>query len=291
MSAAIDLPGAVTVGGLVRRFRARIAVTLLLVVLEAAGLLLFPLFIGMAINDLLQDESTGIVLLGGLGVVSLAVGALRRFLDTRTYATIYETIATELVASEHERANDVSAIAARSTLLTEFIEFLENSMPTIVNSVIGIVGTLAILAGIDIGVFFASLGLAVLVAGVYAATGRRNLTLTTGYNDELERQVSALSTRSVGDASSHFGRLMNWNRKLSDLETFNYSLVYLGVIALLIYSPIAVVDGTNPEYGFVFSTIMYVFQYVEAVLAMPLFIQQMIRLNEISRRLSGAVPS
>ncbi len=277
----------VTIGGLVRRFRGRIAVALALVLVEAAGLLLFPLVIGVAINGLLQERTGGILLLGALGVVSLAVGALRRLIDTRTYATIYETTATELAAAEHERGTDVSTIAARATLLTEFIEFLENSMPAIVSSVIAIVGTLAILAGIHSGVFAASLGLAVLVALVYLATGRHNLALTGGYNDELERQVGALSTRSTADANRHFGALMRWNRKLSDLETLNYSLIYVGVIALLVYSPIAVVDDADPQYGFVFSAIMYVFNYVEAVLAMPLFIQQLIRLSEISNRLAG----
>ncbi|MEM9611647.1 MAG: ABC transporter six-transmembrane domain-containing protein [Actinomycetota bacterium] len=278
--------GSVTIGGLIRRFRARIAVTLGLVVIEAGALLLFPLFVGLAINDLLREETGGLLLLGGLGVASLAVGALRRLIDTRTYATIYETTATELAATEHERGTDVSTIAARSTLMTEFIEFLENSMPTVVHGVIAIVGTLAILAGIHLGVFAASLALAALVAAVYLATARHNLRLTGAYNDELERQVEALATRSTTTAGRHFGALMRWNRKLSDLETLNYSLIYLGVIALLVYSPIAVVDGADPEYGFVFSTIMYVFEYIEAVLAMPLVIQQLIRLSEISGRLS-----
>lgn len=277
----------ISIGGLIGRFRWRFSLTLLLVVLEAAVMLLFPLFIGLAINDLLQDEIGGLVLLGVLSAAALAVGSLRRLLDTRTYSAIYETTATELATAEHARGTDVSAIAARSTLLTEFVEFLENSMPMIVSSVIGIVGTLIILGGIHRGVFLASLGLAILVAVVYAATGRRNLRLTTSYNDELERQVSALSTRRTSDALGHFTRLMSWNRKLSDLETVNYALIYLGVIALLVYSPIALVDGADAEYGFVFAAIMYVFQYIEAVLAMPLFIQQLIRLNEITNRLKA----
>lgn len=281
----------ISVGSLVRRFRGRIAVTFGLVVLEAAAMLLFPLFIGLAINDLLEDAWTGVFLLGGLGLVALLIGAFRRWIDTRTYATIYEITATDLVDVEHRRHTDVSSIAARSTLLTEFIEFLEESMPMIVNSAIGIVGTLIILARIDLGVFAAALGLAALVAGVYTVTGSRNVALTTGYNDELERQVTALATRNTAEAKRHFGRLMGWNRKLSDLETLNYSAIYLGVIALLVYSPIAVVDGGDPDFGFVFSTIVYVFQYVEAVLATPLFIQQMIRLREISTRLRAAPAS
>ena len=279
----------VSLGGLVRRFRGRVAVTALLVVAEAATLLLFPLFIGIAIDDLLADSFRGIAVLGALGVVSLAIGALRRFLDTRTYAAVYETVAAEMVDAERERGTETSAISARTTLLAEFVEFLENSMPMIVNAAIGIVGTLVILAGIDMGVFLGAVGLAALVGLVYAATGRWNLALTAGYNDELEQQVDAVS---VGGASArrHFSELMRWNRRLSDLETLNFSIIYLGVIALFVYAPVAVVERGGDgivEVGAAFAAVMYVLQYVEAVLETPLFLQQLIRLREISTRLSG----
>lgn len=282
----------VSLGGLVRRFRGRVAVTALLVVAEAATLLLFPLFIGIAIDDLLADSFRGIAVLGALGVVSLAIGALRRFLDTRTYAAVYETVAAEMVDAERERGTETSAISARTTLLAEFVEFLENSMPMIVNAAIGIVGTLVILAGIDMGVFLGAVGLAALVGLVYAATGRWNLALTAGYNDELEQQVDAVS---VGGASArrHFSELMRWNRRLSDLETLNFSIIYLGVIALFVYAPVAVVERGGDgivEVGAAFAAVMYVLQYVEAVLETPLFLQQLIRLREISTRLSGAPP-
>ena len=283
-------PGAdsdITLGTLVRRFRRGVGFTFALVVVEAAAFLLFPLVIGRAIDDLLADRLGGVVLLGGLGVATLVIGATRRWIDTRTYASIYETTATELATAERRRGTDVSIVTARTNLLTEFVEFLEESMPMIVNSVIGIVGTLVILSQIHLGVFAASLGLAALVGVVYAATGRRNLALTGGYNDELERQVGALASGATSDARRHFGELMRWNRRLSDLETINFSIIYLGVIALLVYGPIALVDGIDAEYGVVFAAIVYVLQYVEAVLEMPLFLQQLIRLREISTRLQA----
>ena len=279
--------GTLSLAGLFRRHRGRILTTLFLVVLEAGALVLFPLVIGLAINDLLQDRLAGTFALAVLGAASLCVGAARRLVDTRTYAAVYQDTATEHAMVEFAHESDVSTIAARTSLLAEFVEFFENSVPMIVNSVIGIVGTLVVLAGIDGGVFVGALGLGVLVVATYGATGRLNLALTAEFNDELEQQVRSLQTGDVCEARGHFGRLMAWNRRLSDLETFNYSVVYLGVVALVLYSPVAIVDGAKTEYGFVFAAIMYVFQYVESVLATPLFIQQLIRLNEISTRLRG----
>ncbi|MEM7093628.1 MAG: ABC transporter six-transmembrane domain-containing protein [Actinomycetota bacterium] len=274
--------------GLMSRFRWRVGATMLLVLVEAAIELLFPLFIGIAINGLLDGEYGGLIALGVLGVGALVVGSARRFFDTRAYAAVYETIAGELVEREQERETDTSTIAARTTLLGEFVEFLENSMPEIVMATIGTGGILVIIAGLNLNVFFACLGLCLLLVLTYWASGRRNLALNRGYNDELERQVTAIGSRDMDGVRSHFRLLMRWNRRLSDLETVNYFVIWLGVIALLVYAPIEVITPGETDYGFAFSTILYVFQFIEALVALPLFIQQVIRLREISGRLGTA---
>ncbi len=268
-----------------KRFRWRISVTLGIVLVEALLTLLFPLFIGLAVNDLVDDNYGGVIALAGLGVAALVVGSSRRFYDTRTYASIYKTVAVEMVENEKKRGTNVSKITARSNLLTEFVEFMENSMPEIVAAVISVVGTLIILASIDIQVFLASLGLAVIAALIYIVTGRLNLRLNTGYNDELERQVEAIADGSKSGLAHHYSQLMNWNIRLSDLETWNFSLFFVGVIGLIAYTPLALVTG-GIEAGFVISALMYVFDYVQGLMAMPLHVQQAIRLTEISRRLS-----
>ena len=275
-----------TLRQLIARFRWRVGATVTLVLVEAGIELLFPLFIGIAINDLLEDSSRGVVMLAGLGVAALAVGSARRFFDTRAYTGIYEAIATELVSREQRRGTETSKIAARTTLAGEFVEFLEDSMPEIVTASIGTVGMLVIIAGLDLSVFFACLGLLVLLVVTYWVSATRNLALNRGYNDELERQVTTIDSRQPDAIGGHFRALMRWNRQLSDLETVNYAVIWLGVIALLTYAPIQVIEPGQTEYGFAFATILYVFQYVEALVALPLFIQQVIRLREISSRLA-----
>ena len=224
--------------------------------------------------------------LAGLGLTALTVGAGRRFYDTRAYASIYETVAVEMVDREKRAGTNTSKITARSTLLTEFVEFLENSMPEIVAAFVGVVGTLLILARINLGVFLACLGLLILVFVIYLLTGRRNLNLNAGYNDELERQVTSIDSKNRRAMVEHFSRLMYWNIRLSDLETVNYSVFFLGVIGLMFYAPIALVtDGVQA--GFVIAALMYVFQYIEGLIGLPLYIQQAIRLREISQRLDA----
>ena len=79
---------------------------------------------------------------------------------------------------------------------------------------------------------------------------------------------------------------MKWNIKLSDLETMNYFVIWAAVIAVFIYTPITVISAGALSYGLVFSIIMYVFDYIGSIVSFPLFIQQAIRLKEISARLA-----
>jgi len=124
-----------------------------------------------------------------------------------------------------------------------------------------------------------------LMVVVYLLSGKWNFRFNKNYNDALENQVTALSTQDMGVIGNHFKAVMRWNIKLSDLETANYAAIWLGIIGLLVYAPVAVINGGVANYGLVFSILMYVFQYVESIVMLPYYIQQIIRLQEISGRL------
>jgi len=279
-------PSSLSLKSIFMRFRWRISLTLSLVVVETLLALLYPLFIGWAINDLLSDSFRGIYLLVGLGILSVSMGSLRRFYDTRIYAKIYQTITPEMVANEKARGQSTSTITARSSLLTEFVEFLENAMPEVITSFIGLAGVLIIISTLNSKVFFACLALLGLVALIYLVIGNKNYQLNAGYNNELEKQVEAIKHPDITQARVHFKRLMHWNIRLSDLETVTYFIIWLGIIALFVYTPIAAIKHGMTDYGLIVALLMYVFDYIEKTSTLPLYVQQVIRLREISHRLN-----
>lgn len=275
----------ISIRRLIARFKGKVSLTLLLVLAESVLALLFPLFIGYAINGLLEQDFGGVYMLGGLGVTALVVGSGRRFYDTRAYANIYITISEEMVIREQDKGSSISKISARASLLTEFVEFLENVMPMILESIIGVLGVLAILFTLNRTVFWASIGLFALMMAIYLLSGKSSFRFNAGYNNEIENQVEALASQDMGIIRKHFKSVSRWNIKLSNLETWNYAAIWLGIIGLLIYAPIVVIDSGITNFGLVFSILMYVFQYVENLLTLPFFIQQIIRLQEITIRL------
>ncbi|MEM7347787.1 MAG: ABC transporter six-transmembrane domain-containing protein, partial [Chloroflexota bacterium] len=266
-------------------FKWRGLFTLTLVIVEALLSLLFPLFIGFAINGLLNQLYGGLINLAALGLLMLMIGSLRRGYDTRSYAHIYQIISNEMVKREQSKKSSVSTINARATLLTEFVEFLENSVPMIVENFVGIFGVLAIIFSLNRNIFWACLAIFVLIVVVYTLSGRKNFHFNANYNNQLEKQVTTLATEDKTTIETHFRELMRWNIRLSDLETLNFSIIWLGLIGLLTYAPVAVINSGVTNYGLAFSLLMYVFTYIESVATFPFYIQQIIRLEEISSRL------
>ncbi len=145
------------------RYKGRILVTVGLATLESVLELLYPLVIGLAFNDLVEGSFGGILRLARLGLLSVAVGTGRRFYDARIYSGIYSRIASEMAESQLAKQSSVSKITARSSLLNEFTEFLEWSIPQVIGAGVSLVGILIIVAGLDIRIFFGCLSLLVLV--------------------------------------------------------------------------------------------------------------------------------
>lgn len=276
----------ITLKTLVIRFKWRILLTNLLVFLESILGVLIPLFIGLAINDLLDGSLRGVIYLIVLSLSSVVVGSIRRVYDTRTYSSIYQIVAPEMVANEQQKDSSVSKVIARTSLLDEIVEFLEWSVPAVVGAGVYLIAVLVIIASLNLNVFFASLALLLLTLIVYATTGKLNFKLNERYNDELEHEVNVLESRDHSLIRNYYRTLMQWNIKLADLGTFNYLIVMLGTTALLVYTPVAVIKGGVEYYGLVFSAVLYVFEFIAALIELPDHIQQVIRLNEISSRLS-----
>ena len=119
---------------LLKRFAGRFALTVSLVVLEAAGWVLFPLVIGRAIDSVLAASTRGLYEFAVLGIATMGIAVVRRLLDSRAYARVYVTLGEEMAASA--AGSSTSTRTARLGMLKEIVEFFENSLPQLINSVI-----------------------------------------------------------------------------------------------------------------------------------------------------------
>ena len=268
-----------------KRFWGRLTLTLALVVLETAGWILFPLVIGRAIDSVLAGSARGLRELAALGVATMGVAVLRRIVDSRAYASIYATLGEEMAGEA--KGESTSTTTARLAMLRELVEFFENSLPELVVSLLSLVGTIAVLATLNGSVFAACAVAAAATTILYALTGRLTVRYNRGLNDEHERQVDVVHGSDPRRLAEHLRAMMRWNIRLSDLEAANYGINWVFMIALLVFAVSASVHD-SPEYGSVFAVVMYVFQFMESMMLLPLYFQGWLRLREISGRLAGA---
>ncbi len=269
---------------LLRRFAGCFAVTLTLVVLEAAGWTLFPLVLGRAIDSALAGSARGLYEFAGLGIVSMGFAIARRLVDSRAYARVYARLGEELVGGQS--GNATSATTARLSMLREIVEFFENSLPGLINSMIGLAGTILILSVLNRPVFLGCLAVIGATVVLHALTSRLTTRYNKGLNDEHERQVDAVESADAVRVGRHLRDMMRWNIKLSDLEAAHFGIVWLFMVALLVFS-IGSAASETLAYGTVFAVVMYVFQFAESVALLPLYYQQWLRLREISGRLAA----
>ncbi|WP_027835066.1 ABC transporter six-transmembrane domain-containing protein [Maritalea myrionectae] len=265
----------------------KVLITWTLLVLEALLTLLLPLCIGRSVDALNRQSFSGLIELGVLIVALIVIGSARRFYDTRAYSAIQRDLSNSLVAREKAKNLPMSKTVARVNLLGELVEFLEQSLPTLILTGIMFVGILVVVFGIDMRVMGLCFVTFILVVAIYWISGGAYLRLNKGQNDEYERQLDTLALQDVGKVDRHFRRLMRWRVRLSDLETVNFSLVWVVLAAMLLGSIYFIVDNSTISPGQKITTIMYVFDYIEVVVGLPIFYQEALRLKDITGRLSS----
>ncbi|MEL6969309.1 MAG: ABC transporter six-transmembrane domain-containing protein [Bacteroidota bacterium] len=271
------------VSAIIRKHRLQFSFTLGLILLEAGLGILFPLFIGYAIDSAINGSHQGAIYLGVLGLVALLVGVGRRVFDSRFYAKVYQSIGSSAISKMEENVS--SKKSARLGMIGELVEFSENALPELIGSFIGLIGVMGIIATLNLHVFYGSLVVTLVVFLIYWLTSAKTIQLNKASNDELERQVDVIAKNDDQALHLHLKEMMKWNIKLSDLEAINFSISWVVLTAFLVASIIVSVSGGIVKYGALFALVMYVFQYMENVVSLPLFYQNWLRLQEIKERL------
>jgi ABC-type multidrug transport system fused ATPase/permease subunit len=207
--------------------------------------------------------------------------------DTRVYTRIYNHIVVETIIRQRRAGVDTTGVAARSSMSRDFVTFFEKDVPVIVTSVIGIVGSTAILFAYDlvIGAVTALLFLpVVLVNRLY---GRRSLRLNEGLNNQLEEEVRVIEAAEPDGIRQHFEKVRACRVKLSDAEAYNWTIIEVLSIAVFIGILARAIDLPSTETGDVFAILVYVWRLMENLDNVPTIVQQATRLYDIGRRIEA----
>ena len=268
-----------------KKYKWKISLTFLLLILENVAKVLQPLVLGIAINDLINGKNDGLWLFCILYGVGFIIGTIRRYYDTRAYTSIYTNVASEIAEIQNEKEVEVSSIAARSALVKELVDFFEHDITQAFTSTISVIGALIMLALFDWWIFGGCLITILVIILIYRFSTKRIYNYNIGLNDELEHRINILQKREQSGIFSHFKNIAKWLVKMSDLETINFSIIEILLFALAIFALYASASATGATAGGIFSVLTYVMEFSGGVFMLPIVFQQVIRLREISSRL------
>jgi hypothetical protein len=271
----------------VQPFRWRIALTYALTVVEDLLELSYPWATGLAINGLLAQDYRMIAPVMIAWVLHTAIGCGRQMYDTRLYTEVYNTIVIDTVLRQRQTGIEATRVAARSAMSREFVTFFEKDMPVVLNTLVSIVGSAAILFYYDLPIGAIAALLFIPVALINRRHMRRTLSLNEGLNNELEHEVQVIEAAQAGGVARHFDAVRGWRIKLSDADAVNWTaieglsiLVFFLVLLRVTYLP-------NADVGTIFAIFVYVWRLMEKLDLMPQIVQQLMRLKDIRRRIEA----
>jgi ABC-type multidrug transport system fused ATPase/permease subunit len=271
---------------IMKQHRYRLILTYILFSIEMLGNLLRPLFLGIAVNDLIKGSYSGLIILSAVHFSWLVIGTIRHRLDTRTYSAIYSSLVTKFLARRYNKS-DVSKLSAHSTLAREFVDFLEFDLAYVVEAFYSILGSLVLLFFYDTSVVLVCLSILLPVTGFSYFYGKRMKILNRQKNDELEKQVDIISTGNNHLIRQHYDNLRKWQVRISDQEAWNFGIMEIMVmvvigVSLLITNKTA---GSGIEAGSLIGIYSYIQRFVSGLDTIPYTVQRLSSLNDITRRI------
>lgn len=279
-----------SLGPLFHRFWRRIGATWAILLVETALFALVPLMVGRSIDGLLANDPTKLLELAALLVALVAVAVARRVYDTRAYGAIRVALGAQL--SRRFPHLPVSARTARQDMARELVDFLEIQTPELLTATVQIIVALGLLWLFHPVLAVSALVAGALMIGIYAAFHKRFFRLNADLNQQKERQVAILSAGGGLGFIRHLRALRRHEVRLSDTEAIVYGLIYLGLLGFILFNIWFSTQISSPSAGGIFTIVTYSTTFLEASIALPMALQALTRLSEISQRInSGAAES
>ncbi len=272
-----------TIGTLLNVFRWRVGITWCLILSETALTVLIPLYMGFAIDGLLEGNIKSFVHLGALMAVLTVIGVARRIYDTRVYGTIRVELGNALVSRFSNLP--VSTLNARIGMGRELADFLEEVLPNAMAGVLQFVVSAVLLfyfsPTLAVSACVVLFGMISVYALFHASFWRWNQEL----NQQMEQQVSVLEKGNGRPVLVHLKKLRKYEVKLSDTEAILYGTIFILLIGLILFNLWFATQNLDATPGAIFSIVSYTWEFAEAALALPITLQSWSRLSEITTRL------
>jgi ABC-type multidrug transport system fused ATPase/permease subunit len=278
-----------TLASIFKKHKYQFILTNMLFATEMLGPLLRPFFLGEAVNDLIAHSYRGLIWLAASQLLWLIVGTIRHRYDTRTYSAIYTSLVTRMLSKVKNA--DISRLSAHTNLAREFVDFLEYDINYVIEACYNLIGSLILLFFYEKRVVVLCLLMLIPVMLLSYVYGKRMNYLNKQKNDELEKQVDVISSRNHKTIRKHFMQLRSWQIKISDQEAYNFGMMEILVLVVIIGSLLITAGGSTSVIlaGDIIGIYNYILKFVTGLDTIPYTVQRIASLRDIMQRVELGV--
>jgi hypothetical protein len=248
-------------------------------------MLIYPKVLGNTIDHLIAKDYSYIWYMVGTFVLLMFFGYISRIYDIKVFSGIYRKFASIETNKQIEAGIETTKINGRLTLMNNIVRFFEYDMIVVIQTFIGVVGSIYFLSLVSLPIvgFLLLSGLAIVGASYYYSP--KLAAMTALNNDISEEQTDIIGKRKIGGVNN----LLRRGQKIaikrayidSNFGVWIQAIVYGSVTALLTYY----VMYSKVTVGSVFSTYRYMFDFCNALLGLPMILTSYINIKDVVRRL------
>ncbi|MEM9055605.1 MAG: ABC transporter six-transmembrane domain-containing protein, partial [Pseudomonadota bacterium] len=129
-------------------------------------------------------------------------------------------------------------------------------------------------------------GATILALIIYGLANNRFFRLNGDLNAQSEKQVSILEGGIKEAIGAHLSALRRHEVRLSDTEAIVYGLIFTVLLVMLGFNLWFAATQLSASPGQIFSIVTYSFEFIESAVMLPVTLQSLTRISEITQRIN-----
>jgi hypothetical protein len=269
-----------------KKYRYQIGFSYFLLIISNLLIFLYPKVLGNTIDKMIAGDYYYVINLALVFCGFVGTSFASNIYDTIVFSKIKKDVSNTEIANMYANDIDDSTISGRYTMLDSVVGFFEKDVAVLINFLLGSIGSLFIIFGINHIMGFGLIIASLTIIGLSFYFSPKLSKLTIKRNNLNERQVHIINKRVM----FQIGRFLDLNRKIS-IRFSNISAKYNMCIQIAVYFTVTTllfyyITRGNVTVGSTFSTYRYMFDFCNAVLMLPHLFITWTNLKDVLSRLA-----
>ncbi len=225
-----------------------------------------------------------------LFLINSSLGAFRRLYDTRIYTKMFANLSSDVVARQLAQGEELSKVAARSSMAWHNIEFFQYNVPEFLEQLIAVGGAVIALGLFDwrLTVVGGILIVLVLLGSRYYMRILQKIQVKL--HDRYEDEYNTFATREPGKIRQYYTDIADLEIKYSQRSTVSYAVIRTFLLFMFLSTLYISIDLDRFTIGSLYSIVAYVWSFVTATEYIPYLSEKWVELKDASRRITEPLP-